>query len=156
MPSMWFIVPIWTDHLWPLFSFSGHCIFCRFEVKTKRTETSWWKANGSHSVDLSMSHTFLPFLKHIISWFSSNWFADFSCQLPRQESKSSTLPPAESIVSLLSFQHNGLFPSPRPLQLLAFSSFSSSGFLWQEPAAADKTAQARGQLRKCGGDSWTC
>lgn len=66
-----------------------------------------------------------------------------------------TLEPAAGATSPGSPRCNGLLLPSLCSQLLALALFSPSGFLKRRKAAADRTAEAKGQLRKCGGDSWT-
>lgn len=99
------------------------------------------------------------YIPHLVQGISDSQFGWKSvlCHLPRQDGKMALLLPAAAIISLylsLLSLYNGLLPSPRPLQLVALPSFSSSDFLRQ--AVADRTVQARGQLGKRGRDSWTC
>lgn len=136
---------------------SGHCTFCRWKIKTKRRESSRWDVSGSHTVDLWIHISDIYLLNDIISQ-QPIWFKSVRTFLlpPSKTRRQKRYFCHQLNPSSLFFSHNGLLPSPRPLQLLALPSFSSSGFLRQGQAAADRTAQAKGQLRKCGGDSWTC
>lgn len=133
---------------------SGHCL-----------QFVWsyflWKENGDKkSVDHSDSLTpdlLNPYLRHLSPSGDIRqpiWFKSVCSFL---------LPPSTTRWQKWYFFHqqkpslsqdNGLLPPP--LQLPALLSFSSSGFLRQRQAAADRTAQARGQLGKRGRDSWTC
>lgn len=129
---------------------SGHNIFCRQKMETKREET-----RGSGPLSYSDSwpteyvpHTFIFFklyqtanlvqnsvLRFLLPPFTTRWQKWHSCR---------QLKPS----SLFSLSIMVCFAAPRPLQLLALPSFSSSDFLKAEAGCSWQDSAGQGTIRE--------